>query len=221
MRAASTALLLALALCCLVTAGQAQTASPARLKAGDGGDKISSLGSAKPGGKLLSREELRACLAQQSELATRKSSIEVQGEKLQAERQALQQADAALKTERDAVDRLGEEAARLNKRFQDQSAQVDDFNDRVARFQDSGRSGPTAERQRNELEREKQALEASALALEAERSALKPKTELALTAYNTRGAVRDKSAADWNARNALYTQSAQAYETDREKWSVD
>lgn len=219
MRAATTALLLACATCCLVTVGQAQTSSPARPTSGDG--RISSLGSAKPGGKLLSRDELRACLAQQSELATRKASIEAQGEKLQAERQALQQADAALKAERDTVDRLAEEVSRLNKRFQDLSAQVNDFNERAARFQDSGRSGPAAERQRNELERERQSLETGAQALEAERSALKPQAERALASYNTRGAARDKSAADWNARNALYTHSAQTYETDREKWSVD
>jgi hypothetical protein len=57
--------------------------------------------------------------------------------------------------------------------------------------------------------------------LGAERSALKPKAEQAWASYNTHSAARDKSAAYWNARNAMYTQSAQAYEIDREKWSVD
>ena len=158
-------------LCCLATVSLAQTASPAQPKAGAGSGKISSLGSAKPGGKLLSREELRACLAQQSELATRKPSIEAQGEKLAGRAPGVAAVGRSAEGRARTVDRLGEEATRLNKRFQDQSAQVNDFNDRVARFQDSGRSGPTAERQRNEFERERQALEASTQALEAERSA--------------------------------------------------
>lgn len=221
LRAASTALLLGAAACCAISL--AQTVSPARPNAANaaGSGKISSLGTAKPSGKLLSREELRSCLKQQAELAARKPPIEAQREALQAERQSLLQADVSLKAERDEVDRLAEAATRLDKRFQELSAQVDDFNQRVAKLQDSGRSGSTAERQRNEFERERQALETSAQALEAERAALKLKAGQAVASYNARAAVRDQAAADWNARSTQQTRSAQAYETERENWSAE
>ena len=224
MRNAFTPVLHGLAVCALAGTAWGQGTVPAKPKAADGSGgsaRISSLGAAKTGAKLLSREELRACLKQQSELAARKAPIEAQREKLQAERQALLQADESLTQERVALDRLAEASTGINKRFQELSAQVDDFNARVAKFQDSGRSGPTAERQRNEFEREKQALELSSQALEAERAELRPKAEQALKSYNTRAAARQQAAAEWNAQNASQVQSAQAYEIDRENWAAD
>ena len=106
--------------------------------------KVSTLGEAKPGGRLLTREELRACLKQKTELAERRPPMEAERAQLDRERQELQQIDESLKAERASIEKLTETAADIGKRGKELSAQTADFNDRAARFQTANASGPTA-----------------------------------------------------------------------------
>jgi len=212
MRMRLNPLLLGIAALCIACASQAQ-APP--------GGKVSSLGTAKVGGKLLTRDELRACLKQQADRAALKPQLESERTSLDRERQELLQIDESIKTERTALDRLEASAASINTRSKELSAQVTDFNERVAKFQDSGRSGPTADRQRANFEREQKALDASSKELEAERAALGPSADQAVKTYNARIAAREKAASDWNARNAKLTRAVQDIEIDQVNWKAD
>jgi chromosome segregation ATPase len=218
-------LLAAVALCWSASAvAQVGAAAKPSAKASDsagGQGRLATLGNPKVGGKLLAREELRQCLTQQSELAARKPQLEADRANLDRERQQLLQTDESLKADRAAIDRLVETAAGLNQRLQEISAQVDDFNARVAKFQDSGRTGAMAERQRNELEREKTALDSRGKALQAERAAIGPGAEQAVKSYEARSAARERAAADWNVRNARMAQATQSYEVDLQNWKID
>jgi predicted nucleic acid-binding Zn-ribbon protein len=217
--------LAAVALCWSASAvAQGGAAAQPAAKTSDhaaGPARLSTLGNPKAGGRLLAREELRQCLRQQSDLAARKPPLEAERAGLDRERQQLLQADESLKADRAAIERLVEAATGLDKRLQELSAQVGDFNERVAKFQDSGRSGAMAERQRNELEREKTALDSRGKALEAERAALRPGAEQAVKSYDARAAARERAAADWNLRNASLTQTLQTYELELQNWKID
>lgn len=203
--------------------GQAQTAPAAKPRPGDAATsgKVSTLGDAKPGGKLLSREELRSCLKQKTELPERKLPMEAERAKLDRERLELQQIDESLKGERESIEKLTETAADINKRGKELSQQLVDYNERVARFQNANPSGPSAERQRNALDREKLALDKSTQALEAERAALGTSAEQKVKAFEARLATREQAAADWNARNTKLTQLVQSYEIDAQNWKID
>jgi DNA repair exonuclease SbcCD ATPase subunit len=179
------------------------------------------MGAPKAGAKLLSREELRACLAQQKDLASRRPVLETERAGLDRERAELQQSDEALKAERASIDKVVQAAAEIGERSKALSAQTTDFNERVARFEAAPPAGPTAQRQRMSLERERAELEKNAKALESDRAALGPQAEQKAKAFDARLAARNQAAADWNARNARLTQSAQGFELELENWKVD
>ena len=179
------------------------------------------MGTPKAGGKLLSREELRACLTQQKELATRRPLLESERAQLDRERQELQQIDESLKAERAAIEKLAQTATEIGARSKALSQQIADYNERSSKFESANLSGPTAERQRRLLDRERAELDKSAQALEADRAALGPAAEQKAKAFDARLAAREQAASDWNARNAKLTKSAQAYELDLENWKID
>lgn len=205
-------LLLGMAALCMLPASQAQTPP---------GGKVSSLGTAKAGIKLLTRDELRTCLKLQSDRIALKPQLEGERTRLDRERQELLQIDESIKADRAAIDRIEASAASISARSKELSAQVSDFNERVAKFQESGRSGPTADRQRSNFEREQKALDAGTKTLEAERAALGPSAEQAVKTYSDRVASREQAAADWNARNAKLTQAIQRLEVEQENWAAD
>jgi chromosome segregation ATPase len=179
------------------------------------------MGTPKAGGKLLSREELRSCLAQQKELGARRPALESERTQLDRDRSALQQTDESLKAERASIEKLVQAAAEIGERNKALSAQTTDFNERVARFEAANLSGPAAERQRRSLDRERTELDKSVKALEADRAALGPAAEQQAKAFDARLAAREQSASDWNARNAKLTQSVQAFEVELENWKID
>jgi chromosome segregation ATPase len=183
--------------------------------------KLSTLGDARPGGKLLTREELRECLKQQSELSLRRPKVEAERDAVQRARDELKQIDDGLKTEREAIEGIKTTVASLNERSKALSQKISDYNARYSQFVEANRTGPTAERQRASFEREKAEVDASAEALDAERKAFTPKAELTLKTYNERITSRDLAASEWNARSTKVAQVVQSYETDRETWTLD
>jgi chromosome segregation ATPase len=179
------------------------------------------IGTAKAGGKLLTRDELRSCLAQQKEIGARRPALEAERAQLARERQELQLIDESLKTERVSIEKLAETAAEIGQRSKALSAQTADFNERVLKFDNPNLSGPTAERQRRSLDRERAELDKSAQALEADRAALGPAAEQKAKAFDARLASREQAATDWNARNAKLSQNLQSFEVDLQSWKID
>lgn len=202
---------------CHVTAFAQVAAKPAAPASG----KLSTLGEAKAGGKVLTKSELRECLTQQTALAGRRPKVEAERDAVQRELAEIKQLDEALKADAAAVDAIKGTVTSLNDRSQELSRKVADFNDRVARFQDAGRTGPTADRQRSSFESEKTALDNSAQALAADRSAFTAKAEQTLKTYNARVTARDSAASEWNAKNAQAAKVVQTYEADRELWTLE
>jgi predicted nucleic acid-binding Zn-ribbon protein len=180
-----------------------------------------SLGTAKDGGKLLTREQLRVCLTQQQEFATRKPTLEAERDRLERERQQFDAAGSTLEAERAAVDKLQAEATELRRRGDELAQKIAEFNERARSFQASPGSGPTAQRQQQTLERDKAALDKASKDLDADRADLAARAEKQGKTYNERVAQRNQAAADWNARNAQFTRNLQAFETSLADWKAD
>jgi predicted nucleic acid-binding Zn-ribbon protein len=179
-----------------------------------------SIGTAK-GGKLLSREELRACLAQQKDLAARKPGLESERTALDRERDELTKIDESLKADEAAMHKLAQSADDISRRTKELQQQIADFNDRAAKFQMAQPSGPTGDRQRRALENDKVAIDKATAQLEADRAAIGPNAEQTAKTYKARADARNQAAETWNARNRELTRKIQALEADQENFRAD
>lgn len=183
------------------------------------GGKVSNLGGGAARGKLLTYNELAACLKEQTALTQRREKVEAQRKQLDGERQELQQLDETLKTERVKLDKIQDAVTAINQRTKDQEKAIVDFNERNAKLQQSTAIGPMADRERADLQRQREALEASGKQLDADRKALAANSTQDLQTFNARATAHTQAVDEWNTRNASLTKTAQAYEDDRAVWS--
>jgi chromosome segregation ATPase len=172
-------------------------------------------------GKLLTREELRACFKRRDDLSARLADVEAQRKALDAEREAIAQERAALAAERDVVKQKTDAVAGLEARMVAFKQKVDDWQARVTAFNDSGRVGVMADRQRADLQREQTALTATQKELEAERVTVTGAAQEAIGAFNTRVAAVEARTTDWNARNGKLNDTTQAVTDDRQGWVTE
>ena len=179
-----------------------------------------SIGTAK-GGKLLSREELRTCLAQQKDLAARKPELESERSALDRERDELTKIDESLKGDEAAMQKLAQSAEDIARRTTALQQQIADYNDRAAKFQTAQPSGPTGDRQRRALDNDKAAIDKATAQLEADRAAIGPNAEQMAKTYRARADTRNQAAEAWNMRNRELTRKAQALELDQENFKAD
>lgn len=184
------------------------------------GTASKSIGSAKGGGKLLTREELRACLNQQKDLAARKPLLVDERAALDRERQELGKAEDALKDEQARIEQAARLAADVGRRTKELQQQVADYNERAAKFQNANLSGLAADRQRRALDSEKATIDKASAQLEADRTALGGAEQLARN-FNAQVEARNRAVDDWNARNQSFARKAQALSVDEENFRAD
>lgn len=200
---------------CVSAAALAVFAAPAAAQTA----ATKSIGAAK-GGKLLTRDELRACLAQQKDLAARKPQIEGERAALDSERAELVKIEESLKVDQAKLEKLARTANEVGQRTKDLQQRIADYNDRAAKFQNAGLSGPTAERQRRNLENEKAAIDKESAQLDADRAALADAEPLAKS-FNARAETRNRATDEWNSRNQALAKKVQAYDADLANWQAD
>ena len=184
------------------------------------GANTKSLGTGK-GGRLLTMEELRACMAQQQDLALRKPGLESERAALERERGRIDQTEAALKDDDAKIRKLAQTADDIGRRTRELQQRIAAYNDNAARFQSANASGPTADRQRRALDNEKAAIDRDTAQLESDRAAPGPGAEQMAKDFNARVEARNRAVDDWNARNQALAKKTQAYETDRQNWQID
>lgn len=104
--------------------------------AGHAADKPkSSFGGGKAGGAVLTREQLRACLAQQAGVTQRDEAMPKEKAALGATHAEISRGGVSLKERLDALDRTDEAAvAAYNDEAQARDKQIDDYQARVTSF---------------------------------------------------------------------------------------
>ncbi len=205
----------------LLLAGLLLSCGPATAQAQPGAatPKTATLGGGSgSGGPLLTREELRACMKQQTELGTRRSALEEQSKQLQQDKAAVLAEADALKAERAKIESARTAVSDINARQSALSARVAQWNERAKALTESGRRPSTGESRA--LERDRLALQAESEALQAERSAL-PDMRATVDAFNGRAAAQDQKVVEWNARNQKLADETEALASDREQWTAD
>jgi hypothetical protein len=191
---------------------QAPAAKPAE-------GKTLSLGSgSNASGKLLTRDELRACMKRRDALAAQRADIDRERAALDAEREQIGKDSAGMKEERDAVNQKTEALTALRPRLEAFKLKSEDWQARNTAFTAANRTDIGADRARSTLEREQIALRTTQQELEAERLALTSSAEQAIARFNARATVVDGKAADWNQRNGKLNTLSQTADDDRQTW---
>ncbi len=171
--------------------------------------------------KLLTREELRACMKQRDGLGVRLNELDTARTKLDAERAALGQEQAALKTERENMAGMRSEIDAMNARTKAFQEDVDGWNKRVAAFNESKQTGSAAEKQRVELNEFGESLKKRQAALQTERDSILGKGDSAVKGFNAKAAGLDQKVAEWNERNGKLNAEAEKTKTERETWGSE
>jgi DNA repair exonuclease SbcCD ATPase subunit len=182
---------------------QAQTAAPAAKGA------AKSFGGNASGGKLLTRDELRACMKMQAEMKAGTAGLERDKSELQREKDALQQEGAALKAEREALERKRTEvAAAFKAKAEGHAQRVEAFNRRAAELAELNKergAGSRVELLRRELEQEQSGLKTADEALRQEMNELNRTNAQEAEALNARAAGHEQKVRSWNERNDAFT----------------
>lgn len=215
-----------LAIAALVSAAHAQSTAPAKPAPAKGPSivmptapppKTASLGKGTSGGPLLTREELRVCLAQEPSIRTRLADIEANRAKLDAEKATIAADQQTLRAERAPIDELKTQADALAARIKAYSARVESWNQRSA-DPAAAKRGSDGDRLRETLNKEREELGKDGAALEADKAKLNSTSQETVAAYNAKAQALDARVAAWNERNAKANEAGAALETERKAW---
>ncbi|HJV71081.1 hypothetical protein [Ideonella sp.] len=169
-------------------------------------------------GKVMTRDELRACMKQQESLAQRKTELETRQNKIAAERIEIQKETDAIKAEQEGLSSRKGAVDALNARMTAFSDKVKDLQQRRDTFEASGRGGPTAERERRKLDKEAADIKKEEAELNAEREKIQAGGNDAVDKLNARVEAQQQVAQGWNDRSKKLGADQQAYEDDRINW---
>lgn len=176
-------------------------------------------GKASAGGKIMTREELRACMKQQDDLARQRTDLEARREAINKERDVIQAESEAFKTEQASLADRNSKVKEINARMDAYAARVNAYNQAMTELNDM-RAGPFADRKRRELAKEKQELTRLEAEYKAEGDTARSGLEKDVNALNARADAQNKRATDWNTRNKALEGEASAYEDKRIDWKL-
>lgn len=170
-------------------------------------------------GKLLSREELRACMARLDAVNNDTKQVEQQRAALDGEKPGLTKSGEELKAEREEVERKLAAVREWEGRLKSHGTEVDAFNKRSATFDDTPRD--KREALKAELDAERERLSKAREGLAADEARLVPVYQTSVKAYNEKALARDAKVNDWNQRNAAANDSAKKLDDARNAWLLE
>lgn len=208
----SAPLQIALALALVAAPLQAQTtaAKPAPKAAGK------TLGGSGSSGKLMSRDELRACLKRLDGLNLAVKELDAQRPALDRERDELKTAGDALRAERAEVDSRLAVVREWEGRMRSHASEIESFNQRSSAVQEAPRGQQEGLLAALNLDRER--LQKVRQSLGAEEASLVPAYQAQAKGYNERALARDAKVTDWNARNTIAVEASVKQQEARALW---
>jgi len=167
-------------------------------------------------GAIMSKDELRACLAQKDVVDKRRGEVVANNDQLTRERDALQQTGAALRAEGAQIEQRNTAIRALSDRNREHQAKVQDWNGRAAKLKDA----PPADQERllAELNAEKDGLQKSFDTLKAEQTQLSAGFNELVAAYNARAQEHARNVEALNTRATQLSDQSQAEARERDTW---
>ena len=183
------------------------------------GDAKTLGGKGSASGKLLTRDELRQCMARLDAFNQGGKDLEQQRATLDRERLDIAKAGEDLKVEREEIDRKRALVDAWQGRVRVQAQEVDAFNKKSSAADELSRS--QREAAVKELEADRVRLSAARDALAAEEAKVVTTYQDGAKAYNARAEARDARVGDWNKRNAALNEAALKRDEERTGWLTE
>jgi uncharacterized protein (DUF3084 family) len=202
-----SARLLGVALVAAAAHGPALAQSDTKTLSGKGGS-----------GKVMTRDELRACMKQQETLGTRKAELESRQAGLTSQRAQIQAETDAIKADQEALSSGKGQVDSLNERIAAFQTRAKALQDRREEFERLGRSGPAADRERRLLDKEAADLKKEEGDINAAREGIVNTSQASADKLNARVQAQQEKAQAWNDQNKKLTADQQAYEDERIAW---
>jgi chromosome segregation ATPase len=167
-------------------------------------------------GKVLTLEELRACMKRQEgvglsnkDLAQRRAALDREKEGLVKSGEALQAARADVEAKLAAV-------REWEGRMRAHGAEIETFNKRLKAAEEL--SANQRERQAKEFDAERERLNKARQPLTEDEARLVPAYQNAVKSYNEQAAAREVLVTEWNGRNQALNDANQKNEEERSIW---
>ena len=173
------------------------------------------------GKKIMSREELRACLKRNDDLKARSKDLDDQATAINAERPQIEQTLEAIRAERASLEARATRIREFQPKMVAYGQKVETFNRLMGELSGKTRMTTSEGRQLEELRKQIPALEAERKALNAEREQLLEGYEDAIKAFAVKAKAAEDRAADWNQRKTRHTQDSEDMSAASADWRRD
>lgn len=173
------------------------------------------------GKKIMSREELRACLKRNDDLKVRSKDLDDQATAINAERPQIEQTLDAIRAERASLEARATRIREFQPKMVAYGQKVETFNRLMGELSGKTRMTTSEGRQLEELRKQIPALEAERKALNAEREQLLEGYEDAIKAFAVKAKAAEDRAADWNQRKTRHTQDSEDMSAASADWRRD
>jgi septal ring factor EnvC (AmiA/AmiB activator) len=177
------------------------------------------LGGKAASGKLLSREELRACLKRLDRINADTKTLEGKRAGLDREKEDLVKSADALKAERADVDAKLAAVRDWEGRVRAHSAEIEAFNKRMKEAEEASKSQKEA--LAKELDADRERLGKARAPLSEDEARLVPAYQTAVKAYNEHALARDGVVNDWNGRNKALNEEGLKHDESRAAWLTE
>lgn len=220
-RLASLVLACALPLGAAHAAGQSGTAAPAKgaaVKSGPVNDDAKRRGK---GDRLLTRDELRACMRLKEGNDAGTAEIARRQDALDKEREALASAPAPGGDARALVDERLKAVQQADAAYAAYGKTVEDWNARMAEFEARAKDMRNADRRRTVLKQEQAELKTTEQKLVTERNAAIAAYEASVKDANAKLAQGSGGNAAWNKKSEALAADEKALLASRGKWTTE
>lgn len=167
-------------------------------------------------GPIMSKDELRACLAKKDATEKARADVEARNIDLARDRDATRLSAESLKAESEQIAQRNAAVRALNERLKQNQARVVSWNERAAKLKDL--SARERDRLQQELEAEKAEIQKEVDALKAEQQQFPPDFEAKVAAYNARAQEHAKAVQAFNERVAQVQEASKSEQRLRDEW---
>lgn len=176
-------------------------------------------GKGAPSGKLLTRDELRACLKRLDDINAVGKDLVQRRTVLDTEKGELVKSGDALKLARADVDSRLAAVRAWEGRMRAHATEIEAFNQRARAVDEA----PKADREAmtKALDADREGLNRTRAALTSDEASLVPAYEASVRSYNDRAKAHDAVVVDWNARNKALNEAALKAEDERNSWVTE
>lgn len=174
---------------------------------------------AAPGGKMLTRDELRACMKRQDDVNSVGKDLQQRRVAMDGEKDELLKSGETLKALRADTETKLAAVREWEGRMRAHAADIETFNRKTKAVEEAPRN--QREAMSKALEPDRENLNKARATLTEEEGRLVPVYEAGVRVYNERALARDAVVSDWNARNKLLNDSGTKHENDRTDWLND